>query len=78
MTLVPEVTLARERGMCYLCLAMVTDFDVWAEKPVEAKEIVETMARNVDRMHTVLSRLLPTLPGTKGCECERSLEGAGL
>src|SRR5271157_4000992 len=24
MTLVPEVTLARERAMCYLCLAMVT------------------------------------------------------
>ncbi|MGI0130289.1 MAG: S-methyl-5'-thioadenosine phosphorylase, partial [Thermoplasmata archaeon] len=27
MTLVPEVTLARERAMCYVCLAMVTDFD---------------------------------------------------
>jgi len=78
MTLVPEVTLARERGMCYLCLAMVTDFDVWAEKPVEAKDIVETMARNVDRMHSVLAQLLPSLAGPKACECERSLEGAGL
>lgn len=78
MTLVPEVTLARERGMCYVCLAMVTDFDVWADKPVEAKDIVETMARNVDRMHTVLSRLLPTVAGAKRCECERALDGAGL
>ncbi|HEV2166368.1 MAG TPA: MTAP family purine nucleoside phosphorylase, partial [Thermoplasmata archaeon] len=25
MTLVPEVTLARERALCYACLAMVTD-----------------------------------------------------
>ena len=78
MTLVPEVTLARERGMCYVCLAMVTDFDVWADKPVEAKDIVETMARNIDRMHTVLSRLLPTVAGAKRCECERALDGAGL
>lgn len=33
MTLVPEVTLARERALCYVCLAMVTDYDVWAERP---------------------------------------------
>ena len=78
MTLVPEVTLARERGMCYVCLAMVTDFDVWADRPVEAREIVETMARNVDRMHDVVGRLLPTLGGPKGCDCERALENAGL
>jgi 5'-methylthioadenosine phosphorylase len=78
MTLVPEVTLARERGMCYACLAMVTDFDVWAEHPVQANEIVEMMARNVERMHSVLRSLLPTLPGPKRCECERALESAGL
>jgi 5'-methylthioadenosine phosphorylase len=78
MTLVPEVTLARERGMCYVCLAMVTDFDVWADRPVEAKEIVETMARNVDRMHGVLRELLPTLAGPKSCQCERALDDAGL
>ncbi|MCI4320691.1 MAG: S-methyl-5'-thioadenosine phosphorylase [Thermoplasmata archaeon] len=78
MTLVPEVTLARERAMCYSCLAMVTDFDVWADRPVNAKEIVETMAKNVDRMQDVLGRLLPTLAGSKTCECELALESAGL
>ncbi|MCI4325964.1 MAG: S-methyl-5'-thioadenosine phosphorylase [Thermoplasmata archaeon] len=78
MTLVPEVTLARERGLCYACLAMVTDFDVWADHPVEAKEIVETMARNVERMQSVLRGLLPRLPGPKGCECERALDSAAL
>jgi 5'-methylthioadenosine phosphorylase len=78
MTLVPEVTLARERGLCYVCLAMVTDFDVWADHPVEAREIVETMNRNVDRMHSVLRELLPTIPGPKSCACERALDDAGL
>ena len=78
MTLVPEVTLARERGMCYASLAMVTDFDVWADHPVDAKQIIETMARNVDRMQDVLQRLLPKIGGPKACECERALDSAGI
>jgi 5'-methylthioadenosine phosphorylase len=78
MTLVPEVTLARERATCYVCLAMVTDFDVWAERPVEAKEIVETMHRNADRMGRLLTRLLPTLGTVPTCACAHALDEAGL
>ncbi|MGH2639652.1 MAG: S-methyl-5'-thioadenosine phosphorylase [Rhabdochlamydiaceae bacterium] len=36
MTLYPECTLAREAEICYACLAMVTDYDVWADSPVSA------------------------------------------
>jgi len=78
MTLVPEVTLARERGLCYLCLAMVTDFDVWAEKPVADAEIVEVMHRNVDRMGRLLRDLLPRLAGAPTCACAHALDDAGL
>ena len=78
MTLVPEVTLARERGICYLCLAMVTDFDVWADRPVETKEIVETMHRNASRMRTVLEKLLPALAAEPTCRCAHALDDAGL
>lgn len=78
MTLVPEVTLARERATCYACLAMVTDFDVWAERPVEAKEIVETMHRNADRMRTLLAALIPRLTVAPTCACAHALDAAGL
>ena len=78
MTLVPEVTLARERGLCYVCLAMVTDFDVWAEKPVETKEIIEVMHRNSSRMRGVLERLLPTLTQPPECACAHALDDAGV
>ena len=78
MTLVPEVTLARERAICYACLAMVTDYDVWADRPVEAKEIVETMHRNADRMRKVLSKLVPRLATAPTCRCARALEDAGI
>lgn len=78
MTLVPEVTLARERALCYGCLAMVTDYDVWAERPVEAKEIVEVMHRNADRMRRVLTELVPRLLQPPSCRCRHALDDAGV
>ena len=30
MTTYPEVVLAAEKEICYCCIAMVTDLDVWA------------------------------------------------
>src|SRR4051812_32294040 len=39
MTLVPECPLAREVEICYVSIAMVTDYDVWANSPVSSKEV---------------------------------------
>jgi 5'-methylthioadenosine phosphorylase len=78
MTLVPEVTLARERALCYVCLAMVTDFDVWADRPVEAREIIETMQRNVARMGRLLATFLPRVGVPPSCSCARALDAAGV
>ena len=78
MTLVPEVTLARERGLCYVCLAMVTDFDVWAEKPVVAHEVVATMQRNISSMKDVLAELLPRIQKVPSCACAHALDEAAI
>jgi len=47
MTLVPECQLAREAQMCYASISTVTDYDVWAEKPVTEKKL-ESLGYNVD------------------------------
>ena len=78
MTLVPEVTLARERALCYVALAMVTDFDVWADRPVDAHEIAATMRQNVDRVGRVLAELLPRAATPPTCACSSALENAGV
>jgi 5'-methylthioadenosine phosphorylase len=78
MTLVPEVTLARERAICYLCLAMVTDYDVWADRPVELKEIIATMQKNTAKMTDLLGRLLPKLGTVPSCGCAHALDEAGV
>ncbi len=46
MTLVPECQLAREMNMCYSSLAMITDYDVWAEEPVDIGTVLRVMAEN--------------------------------
>jgi 5'-methylthioadenosine phosphorylase len=78
MTLVPEVSLARERGMCYLCLAAVTDYDAWSDRAVNAQEIVETMRKSSERMRRVLETLIPRAATEHRCACERALEEATI
>lgn len=78
MTLVPEITLARERALCYGLLAMVTDYDVWAEHPVDAHEIVRVMQANVARMQKVVGALLPRLDAPRTCDCARILDTASI
>ncbi len=81
MTLVPEVNLACEAQMCYATLALVTDYDVWAEKPVTAEEVARIMAENVEKAKKVIYELIPRLPEEPEpglCSCCRALETALL
>ncbi len=79
MTLVQEVVLAREAQMHYATIAMVTDYDVWAEKPVTAEEVAKVMAENVEKAKKLLRLVIPRIPkpGERpGCGCEESLREA--
>ena len=46
MTNVPEVFLAKEAGMAYATLAMVTDYDCWKEEHCTVEEIMKVMKVN--------------------------------
>jgi 5'-methylthioadenosine phosphorylase len=76
MTLVPECQLAREAQICYVSISTVTDYDVWAEKPVTAKEVMETLAKNVEMTKKILTLVIDQIPETKSCSCEKALEEA--
>lgn len=76
MTLVPEVSLARELGICYTTLATVTDYDVWAEKPVTAEEVVVMLKSNVEKVKSLLAKLIPKLTKERECQCSKSAEHA--
>lgn len=76
MTLVPECQLAREAQMCYASISTVTDYDVWAEKPVTAKEVLETLSKNIERTKKILTELINEIPKTRSCSCAKALEEA--
>ena len=76
MTLVPECQLAREAQICYVSISTVTDYDVWAENPVTAKEVMETLAKNVETTKKILTLVIDQIPEIKSCSCEKALEEA--
>lgn len=61
MTNVPEAYLAKEAGMAYATIAMVTDYDCWKEEHCTLEEIMKVMATNNANAHAVLKKLLPKL-----------------
>jgi 5'-methylthioadenosine phosphorylase len=83
MTQYPEVILARELEMCYLNLSLITDYDAGLEGSpevgaVQAHDVMRVLAENIARVRNVLSALIPLIPTTAGCHCQRALEGARL
>ncbi|KQV20017.1 MULTISPECIES: S-methyl-5'-thioadenosine phosphorylase [unclassified Kitasatospora] len=77
MTGHPEAVLARELGLCYTSLALVTDLDAGVEagEGVTHTEVLAVFGRNVGRLRSVLFRALESLPAARACDCARALDG---
>src|SRR5438270_5718402 len=81
MTQYPEVVLSRELQMCYVNLALITDYDVGLEgaagvEPVSVAGVVEVMNTNNDRVRRLIEVLLPRLADERTCLCARALDTA--
>src|SRR4030042_6062567 len=64
MTVYPEWGLAREMEICYGSLALVTDYDVWADKPVSVDEILNVMKSNVEKTKRLFASTIPKISQT--------------
>lgn len=83
MTQYPEVALAREMGICYLGVGLVTDYDVGLEgrediKPVSSDEISRVFNTNIDNVKKFIVGLVPKIPEKRSCSCSKALDGAIL
>jgi 5'-methylthioadenosine phosphorylase len=75
MTQYPEAALARELGLCYSGLALITDYDTGLEGvegmgPVTIEAVFAMLARNVDRTRDLLFAAIPAIPTEPGCRCQ--------
>ena len=60
MTTSPEAFLAAEAEIAYVCMAHVTDYDVWheAEEPVSVDMVIKTLSANAQLAQDVVSNLV--------------------
>jgi len=80
MTQYPESVLARELELCYLNVALITDYDVGVEgedvEPVSHERVIQVFNENISKLRDLLFRVIPTLPDERTCPCASALEGA--
>jgi 5'-methylthioadenosine phosphorylase len=76
MTLTPEATLARELEICYLSLAMITDYDVWQPHPVNTEEVIRVMKENTEKIKSILRAAIPQIKTKRDCPCKIALKNA--
>ncbi len=71
MTGHPEAVLARELGLCYTAIALVTDLDAGVEGDhgVTQEEVFAVFGQNIERMRGLLLRTVAALPSTPECTC---------
>jgi len=74
MTMFPEVVLARELGMCYANISMVTDYDVWKEYYVTQDEVSRIMKENIEKVKNLLKHTIPKIDYIGKCSCKKAAE----
>lgn len=77
MTGHPEAVLARELGLCYAALALVTDMDAGQDEGsgVGQEEVFALFRSNLDRLGAILTRAIAALPDPSGCTCSTWADG---
>ena len=74
MTQYPECVLARELGICYSGVALVTDYDVGLEgqagiEPVTMDVVFAVLRQNIEKVQRLLTSAIPAIPATPTCSC---------
>ncbi len=73
MTGVPEVVLAKELGMCYASIAVVTNFAAGiSNHMLSHKEVIDKMAELNGKLRNILSFVIPKIPDERHCNCAKA------
>lgn len=74
MTGVPEVVLARELGMCYANISLVTNFAAGlVTGMLTHAEVLEVMAQSLHQVRSLLMGALKYISENRPCDCARAI-----
>jgi len=78
MTNLQEAKLAREAEICYVTVAMVTDYDCWHPEhdAVTVEDIIDHLQRNAANAARVVQAAVASMPADRNCSCGRALANA--
>jgi 5'-methylthioadenosine phosphorylase len=78
MTNLQEAKLAREAEICYVTIAMVTDYDCWHEQhaAVTVDQIISNLTKNAENACKLVRHVVATMPETRTCSCGSALKHA--
>ncbi len=79
MTNLQEAKLAREAEICYVTMALVTDYDCWheSEESVSVEQILGILKANAAMAQTILRSSIPRVAARKrDCACATALRFA--
>jgi 5'-methylthioadenosine phosphorylase len=80
MTNLQEAKLAREAEICYVTVAMVTDYDCWHpdHDAVTVDQIMVYFQQNVENAQKLVKHVITSMPGERTCKCGAALKHAIL
>jgi len=78
MTNLQEAKLAREAEICYVTVAMVTDYDCWHEEhdAVTVTDILANLTKNAENACKVVANAVAAMPERRECKCGSALRHA--
>lgn len=78
MTNLTEAKLAREAELCYVTLAMVTDYDCWheEEEAVTVEALLGHLKANAESANRLAAALVAAIPSERACSCGSALASA--
>ncbi len=78
MTNLQEAKLAREAEICYVTIAMVTDYDCWHpdHDAVTVNQIIATLSKNAENACAVVAQAVANMPAARSCGCGSALAHA--
>ena len=80
MTNLQEAKLAREAEICYVTIAMVTDYDCWHphHDEVTVDQVIAVLTKNAENAAKVVKETVAAMPATRSCKCGSALAHAIL
>lgn len=79
MTGIPEAVLAREAGMCYATIAMVTNFAAGiSPSRLVHQEVVEMMVSNREKIHKLIMQAIAWIDEERSRTCHYALDPLAL